>query len=353
MKMGMRLMQSQALSLRQEVLARLELGLRIKQGLRLTLRLYLKREEFFTGLYGEALEHRMVQQYQKHGMRFEYALVDAKKVAHLKQYGMAFSHCLYNPFDAFFSGRKYALARGTWLLFVVRDMYPKMPQQFLEYAAVHERGEQVTLGEHHLATKLEFAIAQKERKLREYMAWIEQSCPEKFADVFSYQRHVELPESEELDKALEIFASSEEARTIKRFIEYFEWPSSVLRKLDWYHAQNNAAITVLNHSFQAAHAALHQHTTSIAEIVHAARCVLEEGLALVRVAQHCLSAVRMEEFWGSARKELGAEFLKMLQPRQDDPAYIEQIAEANIARDLPHDGALALSFQEALRSIEK
>ena len=75
MGMGISLRVSQALSLRQDMECALSQILCVTQRLRLSLELYLNREDELTRLYKKALQRGMVKFYDKHGMKFEYALV--------------------------------------------------------------------------------------------------------------------------------------------------------------------------------------------------------------------------------------------------------------------------------------
>ena len=166
MGMSLVLRQSQSLEMRQHLEQTLSQALVVKQSLKLQLALYQEREDAATKLYGKAMRKGMVRQYQGHGMTFEFALVSKKDVPEWiwKQCGYAFSHCLMKCWDIMVGGEMYARAKGSWLLFVIHDMHANMPEEVIQYAAIHEFGEMITLGDHNLASKLEFAIAAQEKR---------------------------------------------------------------------------------------------------------------------------------------------------------------------------------------------
>lgn len=228
------------LSLRNSLEAKLALNAMLKY--KLCLELHLKREDAFKKAYINALNAGKVFEYQGHGLTFEYALVKKawlpKGITEATGHGIA--HCLFNAFEAIICGNKFALSRGAWLLFVVEDCYSEpLPQKAIEYAACHEYGEQVTLGEHNEASKLEFAIAKKESKLMWYMDWIEANCPAKLADVFTYQIHTQAPsDNEEFEQVMYDTYHSCEAKSVRELIETFEWPYKLLQRLSKYNNAN-------------------------------------------------------------------------------------------------------------------
>ena len=174
---GLTLQASQALVSRLEMEAELRPGIVSGKGQN-------DSESWITRLYGNALSCGMVRSYDKHGIKFEYALVSAQDIpdSH-KVHGRSFSHCLCNKFDMLMLGSQYALEHGSWLLFVVYDARPLMPDYCLEYAAVRECGHRATLGNDDLATKLELMIAEKEHNLSGYLTWLKENYPSEFAEV--------------------------------------------------------------------------------------------------------------------------------------------------------------------------
>jgi hypothetical protein len=349
------LRQSQSLELRQRLEQSLSRELQVTISLKLELKLYRKREEVVTSLYKEALRQGRVKIYNNHGLLFEYAVVRAKDVPDeiKKHSGYAFSHCLYSGFDALIFGQKYAVSRGSWLLFVIEDLYPDIPAQFLEYGAVHERGEQVTLGDHNLASKLEFAIAKEERVLLEYMDWIEANCPTKFGDIFNYQTHLDLPDTDDFQDLLETFASSDEAAKIKSMIEGFRWPTSLLQKLNFYKRKNDELVVVISRAWRAAEMVVYEGKGTLKVLVEEVRRVVAEELAFVvtRGLWRYMSTSHIEPLWRELRLSADRKFVELLNTRKASTSYVQQIIDAKIADSLPNDGVLSSSFAEVLEAL--
>lgn len=239
MGLGMSLVQSQALQLRQSIECSLSQNLAVVQKQMIALALYQKREDELVALYKKALARGDVRLYDKHGLKFEIALVLQKEIPPeiLEDCGPAFSHVLFSGFEALFLGTKRALSRGSWLLFAAKD-YKNVPEKFLEYWAVHERGEQITLGNHNLATKLEFNIAAKEKTLRNYVKWLEENEPDHLANVFAYQMHLALPDDDDFKELLETSQQSDEIQRLRELIEQTNWPYLILQKLSLYDKMN-------------------------------------------------------------------------------------------------------------------
>lgn len=356
MHLGLSLRVSQSLVLRQSMELSLNQSLLIVQQLKLALTLYKKREGELTKLYRNALKRGMVKPYDKHDMKFEYALVRAKDVpVDLRAYGnWAFSHCLFKGFDAFCFGKQYAMARGSWLLFVVHDMYPDMPEHYIEYAAVHERGEQVTLGDHNLASKLEFAIAKKEENLVTYMAWLEEQCPAKFADVFGYQTHLELPAAAEFQEVIETFSSSEEATKVRQMIEEFEWPYRLLQKLTFYKKRGEEVVEIVTQALRVAEILAGERGMPLKELIDRVRTEVTKQLRLIveRELKRYISFPRLDAIWRELRIGVDKKFVEMLDARQrSNPNYLHELLDADVSDSLPRDGVLSLSFAEALEAL--
>jgi len=358
MGMSLSLVCSQALQLRQNLECSLEQSLAIKQVLKLELKLYKKREDICTRLYKDALKKGNVRQYDGHGMKFEFALASKKDVPAwiYEQCGHAFSHCLMREWDCLLGGEKFAMARGSWLLFVIRDMYKEMPAKTLEYAAVHERGEMVTLGDHNLASKLEFAIAAEEKNLRWYMDWIEKKCPEKFSDVFSYQTHLELPASDEFQQILEVFQESEEARQVRRLIEEFDWPYTILQRLSKYKKANEEIASILNIAFDKARIFASHAASPLPETVEKIRQEIRDGLRAISESglKRFISLTRINELWNIGRAELNDEFIKTRVRREEmlnENDYIKEVINANLSGGLPLDNELSPEFKKVIKLI--
>lgn len=347
---------SPALELRQNLECSLMQGLVIKQKLRLSLVLYENREEICVKLYKNALKKGNVKQYQGHGMTFEFALVCKKDVPeHIyEQTGYAFSHCLMKSQNILFGSDKYAMAKGSWLLFVIYDMYEKtLPDKAIEYAAIHERGEMVTLGDHNLASKLEFAIAAKENNLRWYMKWIEENCPAKFADVFSYQVHLDLPTNDELQQLLEIFQSSNEAQYVQTMIQEFEWPYTILQHLNKYKKANDEVIKIINKTLQNAETHASEFSLTVLEIANKVKQTVETGLQEItnKNLKKYISIVRINDIWRNNLIEIDRRFARTLSRKQqvmNQYDYTAELTKLNIKDSLPHDGKLSLDFNKVL-----
>lgn len=360
--LSMTLSVSQALTLREVMTATLDHSLMVRQKIMIMLELYLKREDELKKLYTKALGRGDVKLYQGHGLKFEYAMVNKGEVpSHiLQECGSAFSHVLYNGLEAFFFGRKYAMARGSWLLFVVRDYYLHTPPVFLEYWAVHERGEQVTLGNHNLATKLEFSIAAKEKKIRHYIQWLEENSPDHLANVFAYQMHLELPDDQDFQKLLQLSLQTEEVRLIRQYIDEFEWPYSLLQKLTTYD-KNNTAITQ----------SLRKVQNSICYYIENSGGDLEQTLTHIQKLmavnfqnmsslRKYLSDIRQAQTWQECLSQISSKMSKKLSHQSDlineidekhpgsKAAYVEMLVKLGLEREsLPKQGVFDQDLSQA------
>jgi len=356
MHLGLSLRVSQSLEQRLEMELALTESLFIVQSLKLELILYKKREDELTKLYKKALEGGMVKLYDKNGMKFEYALISVKDISEdLKFYGFAFSHCLSNSFDALFLGKKYAMARGSWLLFVVYDMYQNIQNSFIEFAAVHERGEQVTLGDHNLASKLEFAISKKENLLVKYMKWLEEYCPDKFADVFNYQTHLELPSDDKFQEILNSFVSSEEVVKIKEMIEEFEWPHRVIQKLTLYKNNNEKVVEIITRALHIAEVLAGEFLVPLKELVNRIRDEVTKQLRQIIYLdlRRYIGFAKIDSLWRELRIGVDNKFLEMINERQkiDMRKYVKEISDTKFNGELPKDGVLSFSFFKVLQSL--
>lgn len=225
--LSLSLCQCQRESLRQILEEKIAQALKHRQVQKLELKLYLAFEDRFTALYREAGERGDLRQFNRHGLAFEYARVRRHEVPDVAEtYGCGFAFC------------KFGVLRqtATWHLFVIDDFFAPLefPETYIEYVAVHEHGEEVTMGMHELAIRLEFAIAKKERKLLPYLRWLDQHYVTRFTDVFSQHMHVILPDSEALQCVMEHQHQREYAANVREYIEKFEWPYRVLQKLSKY-----------------------------------------------------------------------------------------------------------------------
>lgn len=215
-------------SIRQSLEAKLTLALRQRQAPKLELSQYLTYQDRMVGLYEDAKERGDVRSFRRHGLAFEYARLKREEAPDLvEEMGCGFACCRFHPL------REEVV---QWLLFVIPDFFAPLefPEAYVEYVAVHEHGEEITMGLHELATLLEFAIAKKEKKLTPYLNWLERHYAIKFADVFSRHAHVVLPDSENLQRIMGVYGQGEYAKHVRGFIESFAWPYRALQKLSRY-----------------------------------------------------------------------------------------------------------------------
>lgn len=133
----------------------------------------------------------------------------------------------------------YNQNNGQFTLFIDGDKYPQEVRPFM---AVHEYGEMV-FSDHARATRLEFTVAKKERRLTRYINWLKKNHPSKFANVVTVvQNHDNfVPENIEgdedyRDERAEIDRSSS-AQIAKDLIDDdgeggdYQWPMSSLYKV--------------------------------------------------------------------------------------------------------------------------
>lgn len=213
---------------REKLLQKLMEALQQRLYQKLELRQYQTLQDRLVALYGEAKDRGDVRNFNRHGLAFEYARVRREEVPDLaEKLGCGFAYCRFD-----FLG----VEAPKWLLFVIPDFFAplQMPETYVEYVAVHEHGEAMTMGMHELATLLEFAIAKKERKLGAYLSWLEQNYSVKFTDIFSHHRHVIVPEGRDFQNLLEASSDGKYAWQVRRMIEEFEWPYKALQKLCRY-----------------------------------------------------------------------------------------------------------------------
>ena len=227
--LGLHLETTQKLSVQQELL----------QTLRVTLRQgpiggMLTNEPLARRLWDEAAKDGRIRTYDHHGMKFEYAVinknglsgVEQKKYAQLiASQGHAFSQPLFDPMTA--SNYREAMARGDWLLFVDDGFF----ENFEAYPAVHEFGERVTAGNHHLATKLEFNTAAEDHQLigrKGYLAFLRRKYLRKLSNAYAERRFGgEQDKDPELKELMEKASLTADAEAIRKKIETFTWPHAV------------------------------------------------------------------------------------------------------------------------------
>ncbi len=139
--------------------------------------------------------------------------------------GMGFAHCRYGLFE----GRE----RGEWTLFIVEDMIPK---GLIGPVAIHERGEEISLGNHFFASQLEFAWARWDPKLslNKYIDWIDKEYPNKFIDLTQKVLFPVLPQ-----ELLDFFSregkrSAQELQKAEDLIRQYPLPDRALKLMERY-----------------------------------------------------------------------------------------------------------------------
>ena len=353
MGMSMSIVQSQSLSLRQVMESKLQQT--VTQKVVLEMRQYLQREDKSKKLYQRALERGDVRQYDGHGLPFEYARIQKQdleelEATHLLDLGCGFAHCLYSGWDGFFFGKKMAMAKGSWLLFVVTDFFSvPFPEEYIQYVAIHEHGEEVTLGEHNLAIKLEFAIAKREQKISRYVCWWEEHSLVRFVDVFSHQSVIVLPDSEEFQEMLELKSKAEYAQRVRTMIEDFSWPYRVLQKLSRYNKLSQEVegrlMGGLSVTVKAAQDLTLRH--SISEALEILEAALEPFLRTAQENSQYICWPRLKEKYRELRRDVVAAFDVYCQQRigmlleEPQDEQVEKELNTLPAGGLPQDGILS------------
>jgi hypothetical protein len=125
-------------------------------------------------LYDQALTKNELKHFEKHGLNFDYALIDTEK---LHSRGSV-ARWIYTYKYAFAIRRKPE--EDFSLIFVCEDL---LPPKFWDIAAVHEYGDIINQKIddikkiHEKSIKLEFDIAKKEGLFDEYLEWIRKNHP--------------------------------------------------------------------------------------------------------------------------------------------------------------------------------
>jgi hypothetical protein len=235
MGLGLSLAPEMKLEQNLELEQKLEQKLEQQAKLEITLEQYLTREDFIHGLIRYADENKTWAKFDKDGFNFVYAELPYSIAAPIADNcGPGFSHCMYDSFEALFSGKKVALAKGDWTLFVVKDQIPK---NLADFVALHERGEELSKGNHYFATQLEFADVGKKGKLNEYVKWIDKTMPSKFIDLTQKVLYPILPEDlrEYLESERKGNGQKEqELATAEKMIGQYPLKSKVLKLMDKY-----------------------------------------------------------------------------------------------------------------------
>lgn len=229
-------MLSQKLELRQELEQRLEQRLRQQQKLEISLGLYLEQEDFTAGLVRMANSQDWWKTFKKDGFEFRYV---APPVEHVKgiveKTGPGWAHCVYNPFEEH--------SKGEWIIFIVPDMIPEGLEDFV---ALHERGEELSRGNHYFASKLEFAYVGRRNKIRDYTKFIDSQYPSKFIDLTqevhfpilppelrAYLEEQEPQHTAEIEIAEKMIADKPIPTTIlRKMVKYDDAANTVQKRID-------------------------------------------------------------------------------------------------------------------------
>ncbi|PIN81061.1 hypothetical protein COV13_02615 [Candidatus Woesearchaeota archaeon CG10_big_fil_rev_8_21_14_0_10_32_9] len=235
---------SQQQKLEQKIEQKVELNQKLSQ--KVSLELYLEVEDFMKGLIRKVNNRNSWKNFNKHDFKFTYAAVKYAEVKHIVDVtGPGFAHCQYNMFDG--------IQRGDWTLFVVTDM---IPTEFEQYVALHERGEQLSLGNHYFASKLEFAAVGKDWITKKYASWIDQKMPTKFTDLTIPVLFPLIPD-DFLDELRNMGNDVDEQRHAEDFIEENPLPELVMKKALTYEQINQDLISTMIKSIGPAQQAIY------------------------------------------------------------------------------------------------
>ncbi len=332
------------------LLQRLQLSCRIEARIAIELKILQRKFNFWKELYRKALRGGSSRHYEKYGLNFVYARVRAKDVPDevRAKCGWAFSVCVMEGFDILFDTAKQRRSRGEWLLFVIEDMCPDMPERFLEYAAVHEFGEQMTLGDHNLASKLEFVIANKEGDLESYMAWLEERAPGKFSDVFSYQVHLEYPSDADLMELVKRVCDTDDAKNVVRMMKAFKWPPLLLEKLLEYQGANEEIASVIGYAWEGVEAQIASGQT-LKEIIEKSEATVRRRFSEIANLRRYMNLPFQERQWLDSRSAAEEKFIAVLHARSSsDPNYFPDVVASGIQDGLPKTGPLAVRLETAI-----
>jgi len=235
---------SQQQKLEQKLEQKVELNQKLSQ--KISLNLYLEVEDFMKGLIRKVNNRNSWKTFNKHDFKFTYASVNYAEVKHIVDVtGPGFAHCQYNMFDG--------IQRGDWTLFVVTDM---IPSSFEQYVALHERGEQLSLGNHYFASKLEFAAVGKDWMTKKYASWIDYKMPTKFTDLTIPVLFPLIPD-DFLDELRTMGNDVDEQRHAEDFIEENPLPELIMKKALSYEQINQDLISTMTKSIGPAQRAIY------------------------------------------------------------------------------------------------
>ena len=284
---------------------RFELEQRVEQKLAqrtetvMALEQHLEIENWVKGLIHWVDDKKRWQNFDKWGFKFQYGLIPSK----MTPYKMAgFAHCFNDPFEALF-GR---ISRGDWTIFVVEDL---APPEFREDVALHERGEEISLGNHYFASQLEFAGVKKGRKTGKYIKWIDTEYPTKFVDLTENVCSI-LPEElrEELEKK---GRENKETYIAQDMINKYPLPAKVLELVVKYDDVNQQVEDLIRDCIGPCQQAVYTAST-INEAVSAVNRIIIPALRKISDKQaHVLVPSRMNAALDIPFKALREYFVKV------------------------------------------
>jgi len=241
---------SQKIELQEKLEARLEQKQNQQQTLSITLGQYLEQENIIKGFIRYANEHNCWKEFDKDGFKFTYIALPYNVAGGVAdEWGPGFYHCMYDPF--------FQLVTGSFIKFVIPEM---IPLDFVDFVAIHERGEELSLGNHYFASQLEFAYVNKKHKVTPYVKFIDDKYPFKFVDLTEKITFPILPR--ELIDILEMHKNEDikELNTAERMINNNPIPTSVLKKMDYYEQATEEADEILHEALGLTQAELYDRT---------------------------------------------------------------------------------------------
>jgi hypothetical protein len=214
-----------------------------------------------------------------------------------------------------------------------------------------------------LASKLEFSVAKIESQLTSYMQWLEDNYPEKFADVFSNQRQVVLPDSEEFQQMLELKSREDYALSIREAIEGFSWPYKLLQKLSLYERRGREVEELMMSTCAAASNVARSLSDALPlpQGLEQIAAALRLCLAKVKERQKYICWPRANEKYESARSGIADEFA--IYRKRHELALQEQYGSAGYATfaqeldiiggsgNLPTGGIFSPHIADALKAL--
>lgn len=359
--------QSQFLSQRIEMEQSLNLFISQKIELVQSHNLYLKKEDTCKKLYKNAFKNKKVNYFIFKGVKIEAAFISRADIEKcgpmgekLLSYGAAFSHVLYSSLEAFFSGTKIAMARGSWLIFFVEDYYKeKVPMKFIKLHLIHEQTEKIFLGDHTRASKVEFSVAAEWQCLLSYCRFIHRNCPTKYYSILYQNGTLELPEESEGEREMfknslwEIYKATAFvylSNTLEIFEEYSrEFPFSVLKRLKEEKKGLDMMRGVISNRMREIASAHKSIFPSLSEHVEQIKNELNSLIGEMCLTLAYPGPFYLGKLWREGIVEIDDTFVKMLQKKKafkgDQFVFDEMEASGNNG-SLPADGVLSRNFEK-------